>query len=101
VPTAPSLTRAGAAAADRDPLVRALLRRLADLYRRWLAAGGDPVASGLRESYLLHCATIGREVRIDLPGGASVTGAATDLDADGRIIVAGTAYAAGDVVHVR
>ena len=101
VPTATSLTLAGAAAADRDPLLRALLRRLADHYRQWLAAGGDPVASGLRENYLLHCSTVGREVRIDLPGGTSVSGPAEDIDADGRVVVAGTAYAAGDVVHLR
>jgi BirA family biotin operon repressor/biotin-[acetyl-CoA-carboxylase] ligase len=101
VPTATSLTLAGAAAADRDPLLRALLRRLAEHYRQWLAAGGDPVASGLRENYLLHCSTVGREVRIDLPGGASVSGPAEDIDADGRVVVAGTAYAAGDVVHLR
>ena len=100
VPAATSLALAGAAA-DRDPLLRALLRRLADHYRRWLAAGGDPVASGLRENYLLHCSTVGRDVRIDLPGGASVSGPAEDIDADGRVVVAGTAYAAGDVVHLR
>jgi len=40
-------------------------------------------------------------VRIDLPGGASVSGRAEDIDADGRVVVAGTAYAAGDVVHLR
>jgi len=101
VPTATSLTLAGAASADRDPLLRALLRGLADHYRQWLAAGGDPVASGLRENYLLHCSTVGREVRIHLPGGTSVSGPAGDIDADGRIVVAGTAYAAGDVVHLR
>jgi BirA family transcriptional regulator, biotin operon repressor / biotin---[acetyl-CoA-carboxylase] ligase len=101
VPTATSLTLAGAATADRDPLLRALLRRLADLYRQWLAVDGDPVASGLRETYLLHCSTVGREVRVDLPGGTTVTGPAEDVDADGRIVVAGAAYAAGDVVHVR
>jgi BirA family biotin operon repressor/biotin-[acetyl-CoA-carboxylase] ligase len=101
VPTATSLALAGAAAADRDPLLRALLRRLADHYRQWLAADGDPVASGLRETYLLHCSTVGREVRVDLPGGVSVIGPAEDVDADGRIVVAGTAYAAGDVVHLR
>jgi BirA family biotin operon repressor/biotin-[acetyl-CoA-carboxylase] ligase len=101
VPTATSLTLAGAASTDRDPLLRALLRGLAGHYRRWLAAGGDPVASGLRETYLLHCSSVGREVRVDLPGGARVAGPAEGIDVDGRIVVAGTAYAAGDVVHLR
>ncbi len=101
VPTATSLTLAGAGHGDRDPLLRALLRRLADGYGRWRDAGGDPVASGLRETYLVHCATLGREVRLDLPGGRSVTGTAGDIDPDGRVVVDGTAYAAADVVHLR
>jgi BirA family biotin operon repressor/biotin-[acetyl-CoA-carboxylase] ligase len=101
VPTATSLVLAGAAHADRDPLLRALLRRLADGYGRWRDAGGDPVASGLRDTYLVHCATLGREVRLDLPGGRSVTGTADGIDPDGRIIVDGTPYAAADVVHLR
>jgi BirA family biotin operon repressor/biotin-[acetyl-CoA-carboxylase] ligase len=92
---------AGAEHADRDPLLRALLRRLADWYGRWRDAGGDPVASGLRETYLVHCATVGRQVRLDLPGGRAVTGTADDLDADGRIVVDGVSYAAADVVHLR
>jgi BirA family biotin operon repressor/biotin-[acetyl-CoA-carboxylase] ligase len=100
VPTATSLTLAGAEHADRDPLLRALLRRLADWYRRLRDAGGDPLASGLRETYLVHCATIGREVRLDL-GDRSVTGTADDIDPAGRIVVDGTPYAAADVVHLR
>jgi BirA family biotin operon repressor/biotin-[acetyl-CoA-carboxylase] ligase len=101
VPAATSLVLAGAANADRDPLLRALLRRLADWYGRWRDAAGDPVACGLRETYLMHCATVGRAVRLDLPGGRAVTGTADDLDADGRVVVDGTAYAAADVVHLR
>lgn len=101
VPTATSLTLAGAASADRDPILRALLRGLATRYLGWRATGGDPVASGLRESYLMHCSTIGRQVRIDLPSGAAITGRADDIDADGRVVIGGTAYAAGDVVHLR
>ncbi len=101
VPTATSLALAGATHSDRDPLLRALLRRLADWYGRWRDAGGDPVACGLRDTYLLHCATIGRQVRLDLPGGRSVTGTAGDIDRDGRIVVDGTPYAAADVVHLR
>jgi BirA family biotin operon repressor/biotin-[acetyl-CoA-carboxylase] ligase len=101
VPTATSLALAGAATADRDPLLRALLRDLAARYRGWLAAGGDPVACGLRETYLLHCATLGRQVRVELPGGTSATGPAQDIDPDGRIVIGGTPYAAGDIVHLR
>ena len=45
--------------------------------------------------------TLGREVRVGLPGGGELTGRATDVDAGGRLVVAGTPVAAGDVVHVR
>jgi BirA family transcriptional regulator, biotin operon repressor / biotin---[acetyl-CoA-carboxylase] ligase len=101
VPTATSLALAGAACTDRDPLLRALLRGLADRYVEWREAAGDPDKAGLQASYLVHCATVGREVRIELPAGATVTGHAEGIDLDGRLLVTGRAYAAGDVVHLR
>jgi BirA family transcriptional regulator, biotin operon repressor / biotin---[acetyl-CoA-carboxylase] ligase len=102
VPDATSLHLAGSACTDRDPLLRSLLRTLADWYRRWNATGGDPQESGLREAYRLHCATLGRTVRVGLPDGTEVTGTALDIDVDGRLVVAGAApVAAGDVRHVR
>ena len=99
-PDATSLQLAGAACFDRDPLLRAILRGLAAWYQRWQEADGDPVASGLREAYALHCGTLGREVRVELPGGGSVSGRAEGVDGDGRLIVDGTPFAAGDVVHL-
>ncbi|MEV0877619.1 biotin--[acetyl-CoA-carboxylase] ligase [Micromonospora echinofusca] len=102
---ATSLQLAGAAATDRDPLLRALLRGIADWYAEWRAAGGDAVACGLRDAYLAACATVDRQVRVLLPGGGEVTGTATGVDADGQLLVAtsaGTrALAAGDVLHLR
>src|SRR5207302_4438826 len=77
-PDATSLLLAGSACTDRDPLLRALLRTLADRYRVWCAAEGDADGSGLRDAYRLHCATIGRTVRVALPGGAELTGRASD-----------------------
>jgi BirA family transcriptional regulator, biotin operon repressor / biotin---[acetyl-CoA-carboxylase] ligase len=103
VPGATSLLLAGSACTDRDPLLRALLRALADRYHRWSATGGDPEASGLRPAYRGLCATIGRDVRVALPDGRQLTGTATDVDAAGRLVLAGvpTPVAAGDVIHVR
>ncbi|KXK61788.1 biotin--acetyl-CoA-carboxylase ligase [Micromonospora rosaria] len=102
---ATSLHLAGAAATDRDPLLRALLRAVAAWYDRWRAAGGDAVASGLRDAYLDSCLTVGRPVRVLLPGGGEVTGDATGVDADGHLVVATAAgprhLAAGDVLHLR
>ena len=90
VPTATSLALVGAATTDRDTLLRAVLRALS-------GALGDRDVAGYKQV----CATIGRRVRVELPGGASVEGVAEDVDADGRLVVDGAAYAAGDVIHLR
>jgi BirA family biotin operon repressor/biotin-[acetyl-CoA-carboxylase] ligase len=105
-PDATSLVLSGSACTDRDPLLRGILRELAGWYRRWQLTAGDPEASGLREAYRMHCATLGRPVRISLPGGGSLAGTASDVDTEGRLVITQgdgtpTALAAGDVVHVR
>ncbi|MGW0969478.1 biotin--[acetyl-CoA-carboxylase] ligase [Streptomyces sp. NPDC002516] len=106
VPGAGSLALAGATTTDRDTVLRAVLRSLEEWYGRWREAGGDPVASGLQETYAAGCATLGRTVRAELPGGRSVVGEAVALDGDGRLVIA-TAdgvrepVGAGDVVHLR
>ncbi|MFI1354111.1 biotin--[acetyl-CoA-carboxylase] ligase [Streptomyces sp. NPDC020898] len=106
VPTAGSLALAGAVGTDRDPLLRAVLRALEQWYGRWRAAGGDPVASGLQETYAAGCATLGRTVRAELPGDRSVVGEAVAVDGDGRLVLATgegvqEPVGAGDVVHLR
>jgi BirA family biotin operon repressor/biotin-[acetyl-CoA-carboxylase] ligase len=102
---ATSLRLAGAAHADRDPLLRALLRSLAGWYERWRGAGGDPVGSGLRAAYLAACATVDAPVRVLLPSGGELAGTASGVDDDGRLRVRTGAgersVSAGDVVHVR
>jgi BirA family biotin operon repressor/biotin-[acetyl-CoA-carboxylase] ligase len=87
---ATSLRIAGATATDRETLLKAVLRELADVVRE------RPLPS-----YRGMCSTLGRQVRLELPDGTSVTGTAEDVDDVGRLVVAGTAYAAGDVVHLR
>ncbi|MGW3393311.1 biotin--[acetyl-CoA-carboxylase] ligase [Streptomyces hydrogenans] len=106
VPTAGSLLLAGAVSTDRDTLLRAVLRSLADWYGAWVRADGDPEASGVRAAYEAGCATLGRRVRADLPGERMLEGEAVSLDGDGRLVVAteggGTeAVGAGDIVHLR
>jgi BirA family biotin operon repressor/biotin-[acetyl-CoA-carboxylase] ligase len=102
---ATSLQLAGAVATDREPLLRSLLRGIAAWYDRWRQAGGDAEACGLREAYLHTCVTIGRDVRVLLPGGDEMTGVATTVDLDGRLIVrtdvGDQVVAAGDVLHLR
>ncbi|MEV4559402.1 biotin--[acetyl-CoA-carboxylase] ligase [Kitasatospora sp. NPDC049285] len=106
VPTAASLALAGAEVTDRATLLRALLREFAELYGEWTAAAGDPHASGLLPAYTARCTTLGRPVRVQLPGERELVGEAVAIDADGRLVVRtpdGTRHpvAAGDVVHVR
>ncbi|WP_225847611.1 biotin--[acetyl-CoA-carboxylase] ligase [Streptomyces sp. HPF1205] len=105
VPTAASLALAGAMGTDRDPLLRAVLRSVDEWYGAWRAAGGDPAASRLQQTYAAGCATLGRQVRAELPGGGTLSGTAVAVDGDGRLVIAGPdgeqALAAGDVVHLR
>lgn len=105
VPTAASLALAGAQGTDRDPLLRAVLRSLADWYDAWRAADGDPAASRLQQTYAAGCATLGRQVRAELPGGRELAGTAVAVDGDGRLVIAGPdgerPVGAGDVVHLR
>jgi BirA family biotin operon repressor/biotin-[acetyl-CoA-carboxylase] ligase len=90
----------------RAALLVALLRRLAEREAAWRAEGGDPDAGGLRADYRAACASLGAEVRVELPGGMTVAGMAEDVDGDGRLLLLGAdgnrrAVAAGDVVHLR
>jgi BirA family biotin operon repressor/biotin-[acetyl-CoA-carboxylase] ligase len=105
IPGATSLAIEQAACTDRDPLLRALLRALDTELRQWCEHEGDPVASGLREAYLQHCATLGEQVRVELPGQPQLTGTAVDVDIEGRLVVLSEgqlrALSAGDVAHVR
>ncbi|MEC4019550.1 biotin--[acetyl-CoA-carboxylase] ligase [Streptomyces sp. H27-D2] len=106
VPAAGSLALAGAAAADRDPLLRAVLRSVEQWYADWREADGDPRACGLQEAYTSACATLGRSVRAELPGGREVAGEAVAIDRDGRLVMATASgmqqpVAAGDIVHLR
>ena len=89
---ATSLTVAGAQTADRDTLLRAVLRSL----RRELS---DVAAARLH--YRELCSTVGLDVPRELPGREPVEGNAEAVDDAGRLVVDGVAYAAGDVVHVR
>lgn len=87
-------------------MLRAVLRSLEQWYEKWRAAGGDPAASGLQETYAAGCATLGRVVRAELPGGTSITGEAVAVDGDGRLVLATEEgvqqpVGAGDIVHLR
>ncbi|HEY1179490.1 MAG TPA: biotin--[acetyl-CoA-carboxylase] ligase, partial [Phytomonospora sp.] len=104
-PDATSLALAGARTLDRTRLLAGLLDRLDRRYRAWNYVGGDPEASGLAPDYRDACATLGVQVRAELPDGGELTGRADTVDDDGRLVIAHdggrTAVAAADVVHLR
>jgi BirA family biotin operon repressor/biotin-[acetyl-CoA-carboxylase] ligase len=106
VPWAQSLVGAGGTGVDREELLVALVQGVDELLRRWHAAGDDVVAAGLAQEVLAACSTLGRRVRVHLPGGEEVDGLATGLERDGALLVQDDAGAlrpvrAGDVEHVR
>ena len=103
---ATSLAIEGAATADRAVLLAEILAGLERRYRAWSAVFGDTERSGLRAEYTGLCGTLGRRVRVELPGGRVLDGVAAALDADGRLLVsvppdADLPVAAGDIVHLR
>ncbi len=104
---ATSLWLEGVAEPDRQAIAVAMLRELEHWYLRWADGSppGDAAASGLRAEYLRWCSTLGRDVRVELPGGGVLAGRACDVDSVGRLIVSADdgvhAVSAGDVVHVR
>ncbi|GJF06992.1 biotin--[acetyl-CoA-carboxylase] ligase [Pseudonocardia sp. D17] len=103
---ATSLAEEGAVGVDRAELLVALLRRLAAREAAWRDARGDAEAVGLRADYRAGCSSLGSRVRVELPGGESLTGMAEDVDVHGRLLLLdadGTRrpVAAGDVVHLR
>ena len=104
---ATSLAELGAGSAHPEELLAAILAELEFWYLRWAggAVPGDAAGSGLRAEYVRSCSTLGRNVRVELPGGASLSGRAGDVDSLGRLLVDGPdgvqPVSAGDVVHVR
>lgn len=85
---ATSLALEGARTTDRDTILRAVLRSLT-------------FTDADRSAYREFCSTLGRKVEVHLPGLRVVSGHADDVDAQGRLVVDGTPYSAGDVVHLR
>jgi BirA family transcriptional regulator, biotin operon repressor / biotin---[acetyl-CoA-carboxylase] ligase len=103
-PTATSLALEGAADPDRAALLQAIVVSLHRLYDDWRAGAGEP--GQVLELYSTFCATVGRQVRIQLGPEEWVEGQATGVDDDGRLVVrtpdgGERAFGAGDVVHVR
>jgi BirA family biotin operon repressor/biotin-[acetyl-CoA-carboxylase] ligase len=74
-------------AVDRDELLAAFLAGL--------ETPGDVLTR-----YRARCATLGRQVRVELPD-STLEGIAEAVDDQGRLVVDGREITAGDVVHLR
>ncbi len=103
---ATSLALAGAQHVGRENLLVALVTALEDVETRWRDSGGDARLSGLADDVAAVCATLGTDVRVELPGGGEVSGRAERIDDDGALVVvdaSGQAHhvLAGDVRHLR
>ena len=92
---------------SRQRLLAETLRQLERCYTAFRDTP-DPELTGLLAEYRALCATLGQQVRAEIPGGRAVTGEATGVDADGRLLIrdqgAGgteTPVSAGDIVHLR
>lgn len=101
VPWATSLALAGRGDVTPGGALTAIGEELAPLVAAW-ERGERDVLDAIREA----CVTLGREVRVELPGGARLTGTAERLEDDGRLTVVTPAgdrvpVLAGDVLHVR
>lgn len=105
-PASTSLGLAGVADPDLvDIALSGYLTQFTRLYADYADSGFDPEGSGLRAAVTRACATIGRRVRVELPGEADLIAVASGIDGSGRLLVtseAGTrAVSAGDVTHLR
>ncbi|WP_028281499.1 biotin--[acetyl-CoA-carboxylase] ligase [Arthrobacter sp. H5] len=111
VPTATSLLLEYAKTTDRNVLLKAFLRTLARHYAEFTAVDGDaarPWSDGESLSARVgkRMATLGQDIRAELPGGQFLTGRAMGLDERGGLLVRDDdgerhTVTAGDVVHVR
>ena len=103
--SATSLLLAGASSVDRDHLLAKTLSSFKNLYLELVEAGGDAVASGLRERVTKSSSTIGELVEVSFPDGTSAVGEATQIDEGGRLKVVTSSktltVSAGDVLHLR
>lgn len=89
-----------------DTVLSLYLTQLRQLYEPFVAASGDARSSGLVSQVSAACETLGRAVRVQLPGD-DLVGVARGIDADGRLLVQPEGEAmlrsisAGDVTHLR
>lgn len=106
VPTATSLqierqARGAGGPVDRTEVLARLLEEIGEAYALLL---NDP--DELAAEYVALSATLGQQVRAELPDGGALAGTATGFDEHGRLLITDAdgrtqAVGAGDIVHLR
>lgn len=88
-----------------DALLSAYLKNLRAQLDEFIALAGELGASELQEQISAACSSIGREVRVVLPGEQQFIGRAIAIDSTGRLVVQNDSetrsVSVGDVVHLR
>jgi BirA family biotin operon repressor/biotin-[acetyl-CoA-carboxylase] ligase len=96
VPHATSLALQQYSTLDRNLILSTLLTTFEELFTRW-QSGED-----LRHLYKERSATIGCDIRIELPDGTHKNGKAVDVTPAGELILEdGSRVTVGDIVHLR
>jgi BirA family biotin operon repressor/biotin-[acetyl-CoA-carboxylase] ligase len=111
IPAATSLAIEGATGVDRADLLASIVASLRRWWSRFELSNGDAARAGILDRYRVECLTIGRRVRVLMPGREDSVGIARDVDSDGHLLLAvdplaglpadtPVAISAGDVIHV-
>jgi BirA family biotin operon repressor/biotin-[acetyl-CoA-carboxylase] ligase len=96
VPTATSLVIESSKIFDRNLLLSNILNTFAELFEAW------DEGSELLEEYASASSTIGKKVRIELPGGENLEETVARVSHTGELVLAdGRHVSAGDVIHLR
>jgi BirA family biotin operon repressor/biotin-[acetyl-CoA-carboxylase] ligase len=97
VDSATSLLIEGAADVSRNTLLCTILREFEESFVQW-----DQGLDEVQAQYMQISATIGRQVRVEYPGGAFQQGMAIGISDTGALILEdGTHVQSADVIHLR
>ena len=96
VPNATSLALEGSKLSDRNQILAQILISFSELLQEW------ETGISLVDRYEKASTTIGKQVRVELPGGQILEGMATGISHIGELILDnGIHVSAGDVIHLR
>ena len=96
VPSATSLAIEGSKISDRNLLLCQILNTFVEDLEAW-EEGSD-----LCNEYISVSSTVGKKVRIELPGGENLEANAAHISKNGELILDnGKHVSAGDVIHLR